>query len=56
MYKQNYEFMSEFVTTYTEDAEKAKSAYYMKKLNFNLRDDRGKELRKQMLRRYLDGL
>lgn len=54
--QRNYEFMTEFVRTYSEDAQRAKTSYYLQKLKFNINDERGKVQLHNMLKRYLTGL
>lgn len=52
----NHKFMSEFVNAYREDATEAKRNYYLQKLKFDLKENKGKiELRK-MLYRYIEGM
>lgn len=55
-YQDNFEFMNEFIQTYTEDSAKAKAAYYLQKLKFNVNSETGKAELKKLLTRYLQGL
>jgi 5'-3' exoribonuclease 1 len=48
--------MKDFVNTYKEDASEAKRTYYLKKLNFDVKDTKGKKDLHKMLFRYLEGL
>lgn len=52
----NHHFMRDFVNTYKHDANEAKRNYYLKKLNFDVHNTKGKKDLHKMLFRYLEGL
>jgi 5'-3' exonuclease len=48
--------MKEFVNTYKEDSNEAKRNYYNSKLNFDVKEPKGKVHLQKLLFRYLEGL
>lgn len=56
VYEENYEFMSEFVSSYKQDGGRAKAEYYLKKVKFNVASEAGKADHRKMLLRYLQGM
>lgn len=52
----NHKFMSDFVKTYREDANEAKRSYYLQKLQFDVKEVKGKRALHKLLFRYLEGM
>ena len=48
--------MTNFVNTYKNDANEAKRTYYLEKLQFDVKEAKGKKSLHKLLFRYLEGL
>lgn len=52
----NERFMKDFVKLYAQDPNAAKALYYMQKVKFDINTPEGKNQRKKMMKKYLEGI